>query len=95
MLIHVNEVLELREVCRAFDKVPDVPIAGTSAVSMFNEKLQADPYFGRSFCLARDGRFLQVLPLDARAFEESPGGLGRPSTYADQGFWPTSGQPDG
>ena len=40
-----DEVLENCDVCRAFDKAPRVPIAGTSAVSMFNEKVQVDLLF--------------------------------------------------
>ena len=39
---HVDEVSENCDVCRAFDKAPRVPIAGASAVSMFNEKAQVD-----------------------------------------------------
>ena len=37
-----DEVLENCDVCGAFDKAPHVPIAGTSAVSLFNEKVQDD-----------------------------------------------------
>ena len=42
---YAGEVLEHCEICRAFDKAPDVTIAATSAVSMFNEKRQVDPFF--------------------------------------------------
>ena len=42
LLTYANEVLEQCEVCRPFDKAPRVPVAGTSTVSMLNEKLQAD-----------------------------------------------------
>ena len=38
----VDEVLARCEVCRAFEKWPHVPVAGTSTVATFNEKLQAD-----------------------------------------------------
>ena len=40
-------VLESCDMCRAFDKAPHVPIAGASAVSTFNEKVQGDlPFLG-------------------------------------------------
>ena len=38
LLNDVGEVLGHRKVCRAFGKPPHVPIASTSAVSLFNEK---------------------------------------------------------
>ena len=44
---HVDAVLENRDARRALDMAPRVPIAGTSAVSMFNEKVQVDlPFSG-------------------------------------------------
>ena len=45
LVAQVDDVLEQREVRRAFDKAPHVRFARTYAVSMFNEKLQADPVF--------------------------------------------------
>ena len=42
MANHVGAVLEHCETCRAFDKTPRVPIAGASAASMFNGKVQVD-----------------------------------------------------
>ena len=38
----VDEMLAQREVCQAFEKAPRAPLAGTSAVAAFNEKLQVD-----------------------------------------------------
>ena len=38
----VDKVLETSDVCRAFDKAPHIPIAGTTAVSAFNEKVEVD-----------------------------------------------------
>ena len=35
----------VHEVCGSSDKPPHVPLAGTSTVSAFNEKLQVDPLF--------------------------------------------------
>ena len=40
-----DEVLALCEGCRAFDKAPHVPVAGTSAAATFNGKLKADLSF--------------------------------------------------
>ena len=45
LLRHVEEVVNQCDVCKAFDKAPHTPIAGTSAVAMFNEKLQVDLLF--------------------------------------------------
>ena len=42
---YVDEVLENCDVCRASEAAPRVPIAGTSAVSMFNEEVQVDLLF--------------------------------------------------
>ena len=44
-LRHVEEVANQCDVCKAFDKAPHTPIAGTSTVAMFNEKLQVDLLF--------------------------------------------------
>ena len=45
VVAHVDSVLETCEVCRAFDKAPHLPIAGTSSVSCFNERVQVDLLF--------------------------------------------------
>ena len=42
---HVDAALGDCDVCRVFDKAPHVPIAGTSAVSVFNVKVQVDLLF--------------------------------------------------
>ena len=39
LLTYVDEVLELREVCRPFDKAPHAPGAGDSTDPVYNEKL--------------------------------------------------------
>ena len=45
LVAHVDGVLDTCEVCRAFDKAPHLPIAGTSSVSCFNERVQVDLLF--------------------------------------------------
>ena len=45
LVAHVDSVLGNCEVCRAFDKAPHLPIAGTSSVSCFNERVQVDLLF--------------------------------------------------
>ena len=45
MVNFVDDVLDHCDVCRAFDEAPHVPVAGTHAVSMFNEKVHVDPLF--------------------------------------------------
>ena len=42
---YADDVLENCDVCGAFDMAPRVPIAGASAVSTFNEKLQGGLLF--------------------------------------------------
>ena len=43
----MDDVVENCDVCKALGQAPHVPIAGTSTVSMFNEKVQADlPFLG-------------------------------------------------
>ena len=42
---YVEEVSEQCDVCRAFEKAPHVPIAGTPTVSKFNGKLHVDLLF--------------------------------------------------
>ena len=42
---HVDKALETWGACRAFDKAPHIPIAGTTTVSAFNEKVQVDLLF--------------------------------------------------
>ena len=45
LLTCVDEVAGQCEVCRALDGAPHAPVAETSAVAMFREKLQADLLF--------------------------------------------------
>ena len=41
----VGQVPETCDVCRALDKAPHIPMAGTTTVSAFNEKVQVDFLF--------------------------------------------------
>ena len=41
----VDEASGQCKICRAFDKAPQIPIAGTSAVPTFHGKLQVNPSF--------------------------------------------------
>ena len=47
---YVDEVVSNCDVCRVFDSAPAIPVAGTSSVSAFNEKLQIDLFL--TFSLA-------------------------------------------
>ena len=40
-----DDVVRECEICRAFDVAPAIPVAGTSSVSSFNERVQVDPPF--------------------------------------------------
>ena len=71
----VDEVHDHCEVRRASDKAPRVPVASTSAVSMFNEKVQADHLFlmillrcARSICLPRIHYSSRFIPKTHRRF---------------------------
>ena len=49
LLTCVDEVLEQRDVCRAFDRAPNAPVARTPAVALSDENLQADlPFWATS-----------------------------------------------
>ena len=37
-----GQVLETCDACKAFDKAPHIPIAGTTTISAFDEKVQVD-----------------------------------------------------
>ena len=45
LIQYVDEVVRNCDVCKAFDSAPAIPVAGTSSVSAFNEKLQVDLLF--------------------------------------------------
>ena len=45
LLQHVDEVASQCDTCKAFEKAPHIPFAGTSSVSMFNERLRMDLLF--------------------------------------------------
>ena len=45
LVARVDSVLENCEARRAFDKAPHLPVAGTSSVSCFNERVQVDLLF--------------------------------------------------
>ena len=45
LLQHVDGVVSQCDTCKPFEKAPHIPIAGTSTVSMFNERLQMDLLF--------------------------------------------------
>ena len=55
----VDEVSEQRGICRAFDKAPHVPVAGTSTVSMSNGNLQVDLVFPANLIALRA---MQISP---------------------------------
>ena len=78
LLTYVDEVLVQCVVCRPYDKAPRVPVAGASTVSTLNEELHVGlPFVNDITAFARDGRFLEIFPLDSREIEDSPGSMGR------------------
>ena len=62
--------LEHCDACKAFEKAPHAPIAGTLRVSMFNEKVQVDlPFLGDLIALhAMDtfSRYSLLLPVQSK-----------------------------
>ena len=92
----VDEVPEQCVVCRAPDKAPDAPTAGTSAVATLSEELHGGTIvLRRCYCRACRGRLLQVFPSHTRSYDEPPGSLGRRLQISDWGFWPSDVHPDG
>ena len=49
----VDQVWETCDVCRAFDKAPHIPIAGSATAPAFNEKVQAALLFLDDLIVAR------------------------------------------
>ena len=45
LIQHVDDVVSLRDTCKAFEEAPHIPISGTSSVSMFDVRLQMDLLF--------------------------------------------------
>ena len=82
LLTCVDEVLEQRGVCRAFDDAPHAPAAEPPLWPFLMRSYRRTCCFRATFCCARDGRFLQIFPVDARPYAESPGGSGRLSQLA-------------
>ena len=69
---HVDEVLGHCDARRAFGRAPHVLTAGTSAISIFNEKLQLDLLFlGRNRSVFLPWTVLKVLAFDSGALRES------------------------
>ena len=58
----VDYVPAQREVCRAFDKASHVPVAGTSTLAMFTEKLHVDPLFSADTAALRIIAFFPNTP---------------------------------
>ena len=102
LLRHVEEVVNQCEVCRAFDKAPHFPIAGTATVSAFNEKVQVGHLIAKAFneqafnekvsrrshCGACDRCFFEVLSPSPGAIQTSPGSLGRFLRGMAGDIWP-------
>ena len=70
----VDEVLQQRETCRASDKAPHVPTAGTSTASMFSEKVQVDLLFLGDITALQDmgmfSKFSLLLPVQSKNPQE-------------------------
>ena len=73
----VDEVLEQRGVCRAFDKAPHAPAAGASTAAAFNEKLQADLSFlggvTAAHVLAAPSKYPLLMPARTETPQEVRG----------------------
>ena len=91
-----NEVSERRDICRASDEAPHVPITGTSAVLMFTEKLQVDSLFlGGLIALRAMDVFSKYPHPRSGAPEKSSGSLGCVLRIADWRFWAARVYSDG
>ena len=87
---YVDEVLEQCEVCRAMDKAPQVPTAGTSASSKFFEELEVDVLFLDDITTMRAMAALPENPPPIPGRSQNPrGDWGRLLRCVDWGLWPT------
>ena len=68
----VGQVLETCDVCRAFDKAPHIPIAGATAVSAFNEKVQVDLLFVDDLVVVHAMDVFRSTPFVARRKPKIP-----------------------
>ena len=91
-----DDVVRECEICRAFRAAPAIPVAGTSSVSPFTEKVQVD------LLLFGDLVELHVLDLFPRhplsstcLVDESGRGIDYLLYLADCGFWGTPDNSDG
>ena len=87
LVMNADEVLGRRDICRAFDKAPHVPIAGTPTLSICSEKLQEDvPFLDdtiASCAIDVSSRYSLLIPVRP----ENSGGLGCLSFSSDRRFW--------
>ena len=91
----VGEVLEQREVCRAFAKAPRVPVAGTSTVSTSTGKSQLDLLFLDDSIALRDIDVLPKYSLLIPVLSENPKGVSEAfCKCVDWGSWPPEVHPD-
>ena len=72
LVAHVDSVLDTREVRRVSDKAPHLPIAGTSSVSCFNERVQADLLFLDDIIAARAMDVFSKYSLLRRVKSKNP-----------------------
>ena len=74
----VDEFLARCEVCQAFEKAPRAPVAETSTVATFNEKLQADLLFLDDIIALRVMGVFSEYSLLIPVRTKSPGKFGMP-----------------
>ena len=87
----VDEALAHGEICRATRRVAQIPVAATSAVSMFNGTLKVSSLFpGDTIAW----RAMDVLPRYSLSRWPS-GGVGYLSQFADRHFWSAEVHSDG
>ena len=60
---HVDAALETCDACRAFDKAPRAPIAGTTTASAFNDEGQVDLLFLDDLIVVRAMDVFSKYPL--------------------------------
>ena len=72
MIQHVDDVVSLRDTCKAFEKAPRIPISGTSPVSMFNERVQMDLLFLDDIIALRIMDVFSKYPILTRVRSKNP-----------------------
>ena len=93
LLYCAGDIVEECEVRRAFDRAPHLPVAGTSAASPFDGRLQVGIPIPDD--VIPTGHDFQVSALGSGSFAAPLGGVGCLCCAVDTSFWQAAVDSDG